>query len=111
MHSLPASAAPAAEQPDGLSDGACIGAMVPKRWARRAVTRNLIKRQIYSLAASHAPEFAQTPHVAHVVRLSAAFDTAHFKSASSDGLRRAVRAEIEQLFQRALGTPQPTVSA
>jgi ribonuclease P protein component len=28
-----------------------LGAMVPKRWARRAVTRNAIKRQIYAVTA------------------------------------------------------------
>ena len=27
-----------------------MGALVPKRWARRAVTRNAIKRQIYSVS-------------------------------------------------------------
>ena len=29
-----------------------IGAVVPKRWAKRAVTRNSIKRQIYNMAQS-----------------------------------------------------------
>ena len=29
-----------------------LGAMVPKRWAKRAVTRNAIKRQIYTVTAS-----------------------------------------------------------
>lgn len=72
--------------------------MVPKRWAKRAVTRNLIKRQIYTLAAAHAALFSAT---AHVVRLSSSFDAVRFKSASSDHLKQAVRAEIEQLFSRA----------
>ena len=69
--------------------------MVPKRWARRAVTRNLIKRQIYSIADQFE---ASLPQAAHVVRLRLAFDRAHFKSASSDELKKAVRMEIEQLF-------------
>jgi ribonuclease P protein component len=80
------------------ADPTWIGAMVPKRWARRAVTRNLIKRQIYSIADHFE---SSLPHGAHVVRLRSAFDRAHFKSASSDELKKAVRTEIEQLFARA----------
>ena len=75
-----------------------LGAMVPKRWARRAVTRNTIKRQIYAVAAGFEPRM---PHAAHVVRLRAAFDRKHFVSATSDALRSAVRAELEQLFSSA----------
>ena len=29
-----------------------VGAMVPKRWAKRAVTRNAVKIQIYIMSAS-----------------------------------------------------------
>lgn len=78
--------------------GIMIGALVPKRWARRAVTRNLIKRQIYSVASLFASEL---PMAAHVVRLRSAFDRVHFRSASSEPLKRSVRAELEQLFSRA----------
>lgn len=75
-----------------------LGAMVPKRWARRAVTRNAIKRQIYNVSA----HFAETlPCAAHVVRLRSEFDRKRFISASSDALKAAVRAELEQLFARA----------
>ena len=98
MHSLSAVEEPAGEAPLWRPESACIGAMVPKRWAKRAVTRNLIKRQIYSLAETYATSF---PATAHVVRLSSAFDAMCFKSASSDHLKQAVRAEIEQLFTRA----------
>ncbi len=74
-----------------------IGAVVPKRWARRAVTRNAIKRQIYAVAQ----EFdAHLPAAAHVVRLRTAFDRQAFPSAESDALKRAVRAELQQLFAR-----------
>lgn len=79
-------------------DQAWIGAMVPKRWARRAVTRNLFKRQIYSVAALFETTL---PQAAYVVRLRAAFDRTQFKSASSDQLKKAVRTEVEQLFGRA----------
>lgn len=74
-----------------------IGALLPKRWARRAATRNAIRRQIYQVSRN----FEATWHSrALVVRLRAAFDRAHFVSASSPALKRAVRAEIEQLFSR-----------
>ena len=74
-----------------------IGAVVPKRWARRAVTRNAIKRQIYAVAQ----EFdSQLPSAAHVVRLRTAFDRKAFPSAESDALKRVVRAELQQLFAR-----------
>jgi ribonuclease P protein component len=71
--------------------------MVPKRWAKRAVTRNAIKRQIYNVSADFELILSKR---AHLVRLRAAFDRAHFVSASSDELKSAVRAELEQLFSR-----------
>lgn len=76
-----------------------LGAMVPKRWARRAVTRNAIKRQIYNVGASFE---AQLPAAAHLVRLRAGFDRSQFISASSDVLKRAVNAELQQLFARSV---------
>jgi len=79
-----------------------LGAMVPKRWARRAVTRNAIKRQIYNVSAHFAEVL---PCAAHVVRLRSEFDRKHFISASSDALKAAVRAELEQLFARAVAPP------
>jgi len=76
-----------------------VGAMVPKRWARRAVTRNAIKRQIYAMSAA-APE-GSLPRAAHIVRLRAGFDRKVFVSATSDKLKTAVRAELQQLLARA----------
>ncbi len=75
-----------------------LGAMVPKRWARRAVTRNAIKRQIYAMSA--APEVS-LPLAAHVVRLRSGFDRKEFVSATSDKLKTAVRRELQQLLARA----------
>ena len=75
--------------------GTWLGAMVPKRWARRAVTRNAIKRQIYTVGATFE---ARLPQAAHVVRLRSAFDRKQFVSATSDQLKQAVRAELLQLF-------------
>ncbi len=74
-----------------------LGALLPKRWAKRAVTRNLLRRQIYSVASLHAQALARTPYV---VRLRRNFDPVAFVSASSATLRQAVRAELVQLFGR-----------
>ncbi len=75
--------------------------MLPKRWARRAVTRNALRRQIYAVAALAT----ELPVQALVVRLRRAFDVREFPSASSDALKRAARAELTQLFGR-LRAPQ-----
>lgn len=77
-----------------------LGAMVPKRWAKRAVTRNAIKRQIYSVAAHSA---GVLPDRAYVVRLRSGFDRAVFVSASSVALKRAVRAELFDLLGKYKG--------
>ena len=81
-----------------------LGAMVPKRWARRAVTRNAIRRQIYAVAQESAQQLAPA---AHVVRLRAAFDRQHFVSASSDALKQALRAELRALFACAARRKEP----
>jgi len=100
---VPVSERPGAQALFGMSD-VWLGAMVPKRWARRAVTRNTIKRQIYGVAAALE---LQLPPAAHVVRLRATFDRKQFVSASSDPLKQAVRAELQQLFERALSARKP----
>ncbi len=100
-------AAEVAAPPLFADSASWIGALVPKRWARRAVTRNAIKRQIYTVSAVHAESLLQA---AHVVRLRSAFDRAAFPSATSEPLKRAVRAELEQLLTRAAsggGRPPP----
>jgi ribonuclease P protein component len=98
--SRPDHAGPDARPLFGVQD-VWVGAMVPKRWARRAVTRNTIKRQIYQVSATFEPRLAAA---AHVVRLRATFDRSQFISATSDVLKRAVRAELEQLFGRVADT-------
>jgi len=75
-----------------------MGALIPKRWAKRAVTRNAIKRQIYTVSQDFE---TQLPAAAHVVRLRAVFDRKEFISASSPALKLAVRTELQQLFARA----------
>ena len=79
-----------------------MGAMVPKRWAKRAVTRNAIKRQIYIATALAEPALeAVFGFAAHVVRLRAGFDKAAYPSATSDALKALVRQELNQLFAKA----------
>jgi ribonuclease P protein component len=79
-----------------------LGAMVPKRWAKRAVTRNAIKRQIYAVSSQFE---VRMPCAAHVVRLRSGFDRQQFISATSPLLKLAVRQELEQLFERAANKP------
>ncbi|MFZ4287699.1 ribonuclease P protein component [Variovorax sp. HJSM1_2] len=90
---------PVSERPQALFGvgGVWMGAMVPKRWAKRAVTRNTIKRQVYTLSTGNPWNWSQT---AHVVRLRAGFDRKQFISATSEQLKQAVREELTQLMSR-----------
>lgn len=80
-----------------------MGAMVPKRWAKRAVTRNAIKRQIYTVSAALAE--TSLSQAAHVVRLRVGFDKKAYPSATSDALKLAVRQELTELFARVATKP------
>ena len=82
--------------------------MVPKRWARRAVTRNTIKRQIYNVSEHFGDRL---PAAAHVVRLRTTFDRKQFISATSEPLKLAVRLELVQLFEQATRPPTTEVRA
>lgn len=82
-----------------LANGTWIGAMAPKRWAKRAVTRNAIKRQIYTVCASLVPPL---PQAAFLVRLRREFSRQEFVSASSVLLKDAVRTELLALMQAGL---------
>ncbi len=85
--------------------GCWVGMVVPKRHARRSVTRVLLKRQIRAAFA----ERPGMPPGLWVVRLRSPFDRQKFPSAASDALRQAARAELAQLLDRAL-TPPPAKS-
>ena len=85
----------AAPRPLFAPAGAWLGAMVPKRWAKRSVTRHAIKRQIYDVAQALLPAHDQA---AYLVRLRAGFARDQFSSASSEGLKQAVRAELVGLM-------------
>jgi ribonuclease P protein component len=80
------------------ADRSWIGAVVPKRHARRAVTRSLIKRQIYAAGERHRDKLA--PGL-WIVRLRSPFDRGRFASAASPSLRRCARAELDLLFTAA----------
>ena len=73
-----------------------IGAMVPKRWAKLAVTRNTIKRQIYSVSADFLHDY---PQAAFLVRLRREFSRKVFLSATSEQLKEAVRSEMLTLMR------------
>ena len=75
-----------------------LGAVVPKRHARRAVTRSLLRRQIYAAGGRHA---ATLPRGLWIVRLRAPFERSRFASASSVALRRVAREELDALFSAA----------
>ena len=77
---------------------AWLGAMVPKRWARRSVTRHTIKRQIYAVSTDYEDALRCA---SYVVRLRSGFDRKQFVSATSDQLKEAVRKELQQLFATA----------
>jgi ribonuclease P protein component len=76
-----------------------LGLVVPKRHARRAVTRTLVKRQIRNVAAECAPQLE--PGL-WVVRQRSPFDPRQFPSAASEALKQAARAELRALFERAV---------
>lgn len=107
-----------------------LGALVPKRWSKRAVTRNLIRRQIAAIAATALEMKASLPcgglfvPQAYLVRLRAGFHNtdnrrnaarskrhsagapavqpaAVFRSAASDALKTQVRQELLALFAQA----------
>lgn len=83
---------------DDLPEARWIGCVVPKRHARRSVTRNLLKRQIRASFARHA---SSLPTGLWLVRLRAAFAPAEFPSAASGALALAARAELDGLLAQA----------
>ncbi len=85
--------------PDSDVKGSWLGCVVPKRHARRAVTRTLLKRQIRSAAAE-----AELAPGLWVIRLRAGFDRVAFPSAASNALQTAARGELDSLLAKA---PRP----
>jgi len=84
--------------PPAAPTGVWLGAVVPKRHAKRSVTRSLLKRQIRSAMMGFDSRLAGG---LWVVRLRAPFDRKIFVSAASEALKRAARDELEQLLANA----------
>ena len=73
-----------------------VGALLPKKWAKRAVTRNAIRRQIYRVS----DELDQSASAfAYVVRMKKSLDPIAFLSASSVGLKSAMYQELLGLMR------------
>jgi ribonuclease P protein component len=83
--------------PEAAKPNTIIGVVCPKRFAKRAVTRNTIKRQIYAVSSELQ---TQLPRACLVLRLHAAFSSAAFHSASSRLLKSAIRAELLDLLRK-----------
>ena len=85
-----------------------LGPLIPKKWAKRAVTRNAIKRQIFNVARDFETVL---PLGAYVIRLRSGFAKKQFSSASSDHLKQTVREELCQLMAKVVPpgghAPQP----
>jgi ribonuclease P protein component len=75
-----------------------LGLVVPKRHARRSVTRNLVRRQMRACFARHAHAL---PSGDWVLRLRKGYERAQFPSAASDALAEVVARELAQLMERA----------
>lgn len=72
-----------------------LGCVVPKRHAKRSVTRSLFKRQMRSVFEKHA---ASLPTGLWLLRLSQGFMVTEFVSARSEALAQAVRLELDALL-------------
>jgi ribonuclease P protein component len=90
---------------DEFRPEACwLGSVVPKRHARRSVTRNLLKRQIRHAVAGQQG----LAHGLWVVRLRSPFDRESFQSASSEILRVRAGEELAAVLAdaaRRVGSP------
>lgn len=74
-----------------------LGMVVPKRHAKRAVTRTLLKRQIKAAMDLQAPALPGL----WVVRLRAPFDRTVYVSAASKALSAVAREELTRVLQAA----------
>jgi ribonuclease P protein component len=74
-----------------------LGCVVPKRHAKRAVTRTMLKRQV---RAAFQRFGATLPEGLWLVRLRAPFSRQEFVSAQSTALAAAARAELDAMLSR-----------
>ncbi len=80
---------------DDLPEARWLGCVVPKRHAKRAVTRNLLKRQVRVAFERHA---AALPAGLWLVRLRQPFVVTEFPSARSVALASVARVELDGLL-------------
>lgn len=80
-----------------------FGCIVPKRHARRAVTRSLFKRQVRAAFGRHRDALAAG---LWLVRLRAPFSVKEFVSACSSALSKAARTELDELFDASVVAPR-----
>lgn len=88
-----------ASKRDGGNAALALGMVVPKRHARRAVTRNLIKRQMRAQVRERLPDL---PGGEWVLRLRAGIDRKAYPSAASESLQQILRGELDGLLREAL---------
>ncbi|NBX15420.1 MAG: ribonuclease P protein component [Betaproteobacteria bacterium] len=86
-----------ADQGVMVAQGLCMATLIPKRWAKRAVTRNAVRRQIMTAFSNEQNNLMPVPHL---VRLQSSFDIKTYNSASSETLKNAVAQEMAQLIKR-----------
>ncbi len=87
-----------ASRTEAVPDRCWLGLVVPKKHARRAVTRNLIRR---AMRAALDQAGSSLPAGLWVLRLKAPFDRQQFPSPASVPLLQATRDELRHLLQRA----------
>jgi ribonuclease P protein component len=75
-----------------------LGCVIPKRHARRSVTRNLLRRQVRAAMQRHQ---ASLQPGLWLVRLRQPFVPSSFPSAASNALRTAAATELDGLLARA----------
>lgn len=94
----------AAAVDDPVATGVWLGIVVPKRHAKRSVTRTLLKRHIKAaMLRQLGPLRTASPAAGlWVVRLRAPFDRASFPSAASAALAEAAAAELGRVLDAAM---------
>lgn len=83
---------------DNNVSGHWLGSVIPKRHARRAVTRNMLRRQVR--AAMQRQKSGLRPGL-WLVRLRQPFDAVRYVAADSPLLRAAAASELDRLLARA----------
>ena len=91
-----------ADSVDNLPGAHWFGCVVPKRHAKRAVTRSLLKRAMRNVFGDHAERL---PRGLWLVRLRSGFAAATFTSARSSALAAAASAELAVLLAPRLAQP------